>query len=140
MAKARREVELAVRADNNPEALGKVLAAVAARGVNVLAYCTYAERDDLVILLVTDNALAAKDGLQRAGLTCKANSIVLVGATDEVGAAARIGRHLGTSGVQILYSYASSSASEHFVAVFKTSDDDRAIEALEICPQARAAA
>jgi hypothetical protein len=140
MAKARKHVELAVRVGNSPDALGKVLAAVAARGVNVLAYCTYSERDDLVILLVTDNVLAAKDELQCAGFSCKANSVVLVGASDEVGAAARIGVHLGMAGVEILYSYASSSGGDQFVAVFKTNDDERAIQALEICPQARAAA
>lgn len=140
MAKATKEVELAVRVGNRPSALGDVLAAIAARGVNVLAYCTYSEQDDLIILLVTDNALMAKDALQNVGFSCKANSIVLVGASDEVGSAARIGAHLGLAGVEILYSYASSSGSDQFVAVFKTTDDERAIQALEICPQARAAA
>jgi hypothetical protein len=140
VAKARKEVELAVRVGNQPDALGKVLTAIASRGVNVLAYCTYAESDDLVILLVTDNALVAKDELKRAGFACKANSVVLVGASDEVGSAAIIGAHLGMAGVQILYSYASSAGGDHFVAVFKTSDDEHAIHTLEICPQARAAA
>jgi hypothetical protein len=140
MAKARKYVELAVRVGNSPDALGRVLAAVAARGVNVLAYCTYSERDDLVILLVTSNAIAAKDELQLAGFSCKANSVVLVGASDEVGSAARIGAHLGMAGVEILYSYASSSGGDQFVAVFKTTNDELAIQALEICPQARAAA
>ena len=140
MAKARKEVELAVRVGNEPNALGRVLGAIATRGVNVLAYCTYSELDDLVILLVTDNALMAKDALGREGFSCKANSVVLVGASDEVGSAARIGAHLGMAGVEILYSYASSSGGNQFVAVFKTTDDERAIHTLELCPQARAAA
>jgi len=140
VAKARKEVELAVRVGNKPEALGEVLASVAARQVNILAYCTYSDCDELVILLVTDNAFLAKDALQAAGFSCKANSVVLVGATGEVGAAARIGAHLGMAGVEILYSYASSSGGGHFCAVFKTSDDERAIATLEGCPQARAAA
>jgi len=140
VAKARKEVEIAVRVGNRPAALGEALAAIAARGVNVLAYCSYSDRDDLMILLITDNALKAMDSLRAAGFSCKANSVVLVGASDEVGAAARIGAHLGMAGVEILYSYASSSGSEQFVAVFKTTNDERAIQALEICPQARAAA
>ena len=140
MAKARKEVEIAVRVGNRPAALGEALAAIAARGVNVLAYCSYSDQDDLVILLITDNALKAMDSLQAAGFSCRTNSVVLVGASDEVGAAARIGAHLGMAGVEILYSYASSSGSEQFVAVFKTTNDERAIQALEICPQARAAA
>lgn len=140
MAKARKEVELSVRVGNRPAALGAVLAAVAGHEVNVLAYCTYSDGDDLIILLITDNALSAKEALQLSGFTCKANSVVLVGASDEVGAAARIGMHLGVAGVEILYSYASSSGGDHFVAVFKTTDDELAIQALEACPQARAAA
>ncbi|HUI07943.1 MAG TPA: hypothetical protein VL486_13160 [Verrucomicrobiae bacterium] len=140
MAKARKEVELAVRVGNKPEALGNVLAAIAARQVNVLAYCTYSDRDELVILLVTDNAFVAKAALQAAGFPCKANSVVLVGATGEMGAAARIGAHLGMAGVEILYSYASASGGDHFCAVFKTSNDEQAIATLEGCPQAHAAA
>ncbi len=140
MAKARKEVELAVRIGNKPGALGQVLAAVAARCVNVLAYCTYSDRDELVVLLVTDDAFAAKDALRAAGYSCKANLVVLVGASDEVGAAARIGAHLGWAGIEILYSYASSSGRDQFCAVFKTTDDERAIMTLEACPQARAAA
>ena len=139
MAKARKEVELAVRVGNKPGALGEVLAVVAGHGVNVLAYCTYSDRDELVVLLITNDALAAKDALQAAGFSCKANSVVLVGATDEVGAAARIGAHLGMAGVEILYSYASSSGGDQFCAVFKTTNDEHAIAALEECPQARAA-
>ena len=140
MAKARKEVELAVRVGNKPTALGEVLAAVATRQINVLAYCSYSDSDELVILLVTDNAFVAKAALQAAGFSCKANSVVLVGATDEVGAAAQIGAHLGTAGVEILYSYASSSGGDQFCAVFKTTNDERAIVTLEGCPQARAAA
>ena len=140
MAKAKKEVELAVRVGNRPAALGGVLAAVANHGGNVLAYCTYSDGDDLIVLLITDNALAAKEALQTAAFSCKANSVVLVGASDEVGAAARIGMHLGMAGIEILYSYASSSGGDQFVAVFKTTNDERAIQALEVCPQARAAA
>ena len=140
VAKARKDVELAVRVGNRPGALGGVLAAVAEHGVNVLAYCTYSDSNDLIVLLITDNALAAKEALQMGGFSCKANSVVLVGASDEVGAAARIGMHLGMAGIEILYSYASSSGGDQFVAVFKTNNDEGAIQALEVCPQARAAA
>jgi hypothetical protein len=140
VTKARKEVELAVRVGNRPAVVQEVLSTLASRGLTVLAYCTYTERDDLVILLVTDNALNAEDALQSAGLSCKANSVVLVGAAHELGSAAIIGAHLGLSGVDILYSYASWLGGNESIAVFKTTDDKRAIQALEICPQARAAA
>jgi hypothetical protein len=140
VAKARKEVEISVRVGNSPAAVQQVLSILAAHGLNVLAYCTYTERDDLVVLLVTTNALLAKDALQDAGFSCKANSVVLVGAAHELGSTAIIGAHLGLSGVEILYSYSSRLGSDQSIAVFKTTDDERAIQALEVCPQARAAA
>ena len=140
MAKARKEVELAVRVGNKPVAVQQVLSILKARGVNVLAYCSYTERDDLVILLVTDNALVAKDALQSAGFSCKANSVVVVGAPGELVSTAIMGAHLGLAGVEILYSYTSRPGGDRCIAVFKTTDDERAIQTLEVCPQAQAAA
>ena len=140
MAKARKEVELAVRVGNKPVAVQQVLSILKARRVNVLAYCNYTERDDLVILLVTDHALLAKDALESAGFSCKANSVVVVGAPVELGSTAIMGAHLGLAGVEILYSYTSRSGGDRSIAVFKTTDDERAIQTLEVCPQARAAA
>jgi hypothetical protein len=139
VAKARKEVELAVRVGNQPGALGHVLTTIAAEGINVLAYCSYSDRDDAIILLVTEQPLNAKLALESAGYKCKANSVVLVGAVDQVGAAAQLGSHLGRAGIDILYSYASSSGGDHFFAVFKTMDDEQAIRVLEVYPLARAA-
>jgi hypothetical protein len=129
--KARTEVELAVRLGNRPGALGKVLSTVADAGTNILAYCCYSDRDEGVVLLVTENSLRAKDALEAAGFHCRANTVVVVGATDQVGGAALLGARLGFAGVHILYSYASSADAEHFCAVFKTSDDRRAIAVLD---------
>jgi hypothetical protein len=131
MPRARKEVELAIRLGNEPGALGKVLSTVAARDINVLAYCSYTDRDDSVVLLVTDDAFEAKRALAAAGFACRANSVVVVGATDQVGGAAFLGARLGFAGIDILYSYASSSGSSEFVAVFKTSNDQRAISVLD---------
>ena len=139
MAKARKEVELAIRLGNEPGALGKVLSTVAGERVNVLAYCSYTDRTDTVVLLVTDNALLAKRTLELAGFSCRANSVVVVGASDHVGGAALLGARLGFAGIDILYSYASSSGSNEFYAVFKTSNDQRAISVLEVAPAIRAA-
>ena len=131
MPRAHKEIELAIRLGNEPGALGRVLSTVADENVNVLAYCSYTDRNDTVVLLVTDSALKAKDSLEAAGFSCRANSVVVVGATDQVGGAALIGARLGLAGIDILYSYASSSGSREFVAVFKTSNDRRAISVLD---------
>jgi len=129
--RARREVELAVRVGNEPSALGRVLSTVAAAGLNILAYCSYSERQETVVLLVAESPFDAKRALEAAGFSCKANSVVLVGADDQVGGAAVLGARLGHAGIEILYSYASSSGGNQFFAVFKTGDDQRAIHVLQ---------
>lgn len=139
MAKARKEVELAIRLGKEPGGLGNVLSTVANQRVNILAYCSYTERDDTVVLLVTDNPFLAKRALEAAGFSCRANSVVVVGASDQVGGAALLGARLGYAGIDILYSYASSSGGNQFCAVFKTSNDQRAIAVLEVAPAIRAA-
>jgi len=139
MPKARKEVELAVRLGQESGALGRVLSAVASERVNVLAYCSYSDRDETVVLLVTDNALAAKRAIEAGGFSCRANSVVVVGATDQVGGAALLGARLGHAGIDILYSYASSSGSAEFCAVFKTTDDPRAVAVLDSTASVRAA-
>ncbi len=131
MAKARREVELAVRVGNKTGALGEVLQAVSQAGVNILAYCSYSDRDEGVVLLVPEDPLRAKFALEQAGYTCQATSVVVVGDTDKVGAAARLGTYLGQAGVDIIYSYASSAEAPQFCAVFKTADDARALQTLQ---------
>jgi hypothetical protein len=131
MAKARKHIELAVRVGNKPGILGDLFSTISSAGINILAYCSYSDRDEGVVLLVTEDPIRAKDVIEVAGYNCRANSVVIVGAQDQVGAAAQLGAHLGRAGINILYSYASSSGSGQFCAVFKTMDDERAIEALD---------
>jgi hypothetical protein len=71
MAKARREVELAVRVGNKTGALGEILHAISRADINILAYCCYSDREQGVVLLVAEDALAARLALEAAGYTCR---------------------------------------------------------------------
>lgn len=139
MARARKEIELAIRVGNEPRAMARVLDVVAQAGVNVLAYCSYSDRDQFVMLLVPDDPHPAQRALHAAGFECRANAVVLVSDTDRVGAAAQLGANLGGAGIGILYSYASAGSTE-FYAVFKTVDDEAAIRLLQSRADSRAAA
>ena len=130
MAKARKEMELAVHIGNQPGELAKLLSSLSNADVNVLAYCAYSEHDQGVVLLVTNDIFRARQALESSGYNCKANPIVLVSDADHVGAVAALGACLGAAGINILYSYASSSGAEEFHAVIKTNDDDAVIHLL----------
>ncbi len=127
---ARKEWELFVRAGNQPDALPLVLSVVSQCGVNVLAYCTYTDRDDTILLLVTSDAVRAREAIERRGFATRMDSVVMVGAHDRVGAVAQLGSHLAGAGIRILYSYASSADRDTFHAVFKTADDSAATHIL----------
>lgn len=131
MPRARKETELAVRIGQQPGDLSRLLSTISAKRINILAYCSYSERDEGVVLLVAEDPARAQQALIGAGYSCRANSVVLVGAPDKIGAAAALGGHLGQAGVSILYSYASSSGATEFHAVFKTTNDELAIQILE---------
>ncbi len=131
MAKARQELELTVRIGNQPGELAKLFAAIAEAGINILAYCAYSERNQGVVLLVTENIHVARQALESAGYSYKITPVVLVSNADHVGAVAAVGEHLGSAGINILYSYASSAGADRFYAVFKTDDNDSAIRVIE---------
>jgi len=138
MSNARREVELAVRIGNRPGELARMLSQISETGTNILAFCAYSDRDEGVVLLVAADPDRTQQALRVAGYDCRRNPVVVVRAADRVGAAAAIGHHLGNAGINILCSYASSTGA-NFYAVFKTDNDDLAVEILRALELADAA-
>jgi len=128
---ATKQIEITVPAANGPAALGHLMAVVTSCGTEVLAACSYWGRDGAVVMLVTEKALRARHALEAAGFRCQSTPIVLVETPDKPGLAARLGRKLLSSGIDILYSYTFRSQRGQSYAVFRTSDDDRAIYTLE---------
>ena len=139
MSRAHIETELAVRIGNRPGELARLLSAISTEQINILAYCAYSDRDEGVVLLVTEDPRRAQRAVEVAGYPSKTNAVIVVGATDQVGAAATLGARLGQAGVNILYSYASADGSGRFCAVFKTNNDDMAVQILETIALADAA-
>ena len=139
MKTVRKEIELAVRADEGSFALADVLEILATCGIDVLAYSSYSDWNGPVMLVVTRDALKAKHTLETAGFRCTANSVILVASNTHVGAVAWFGAQVCDAGVEILYSYASALRGDQACAIFKTADDDRALHALEETAFAHAA-
>lgn len=139
MAQAQRAVELAVQVDSEGDGLRGVLSLLTEHGVSLQAYSAYCERDQFIALLVPTDPARAKALLEAAGYSCKANRVVLVGTPKRVGAVAEVGSRLGQSGVRILYSYATAGPAAEAIAVFKTSDDERALQVLRAVAWADAA-
>lgn len=88
--------------EDKPGALAGVLAVVARANLNIEGY---AEIEGLVHLL-TENATAARQALERAGVRVRRQrQVLVVDAPNRVGTAACIFRRIADSGINIHFSY-----------------------------------
>jgi hypothetical protein len=137
----RREIEVTVRIGNEPAEMGALGIIAWHLDIEVLSSHLYRDRDGAVLLLVTTNPQKAVDVLRSAGFQCKTNPIVLVGPLRNIGLAALIGAELAVLGIEILSSYVSRVGADHQYLVLKTTDDERAMQMLEmnssICGETR---
>jgi hypothetical protein len=131
MSIIRREIELAVRIGHEPTEMSAVGIIAWHPDVEVLVMRSYCDQDGVVLLLVTTNPHKAAQVLEAAGFRCKNNAVLLVGPLHRSALAAQIGAELSALGIEVLYSYASSSGAGHHYLVFKTTEDDRAFQMLE---------
>ena len=131
MSILRREIELAVQVGDEPTEMGAVEIIAWQPGIEVLAMRSYCGPDGVVLLLVTTNSRKASQVLEAAGFRCKSNPVILVGPLRRSGLAALIWTELAVLGIDVLYSYTSRIGAGHQYLVFKTADDNRALQALE---------
>jgi hypothetical protein len=127
----RREREITLRVRNDPQVLARLFTTVASCGAGILACNSYSNGTWVVVLVVTDNPLKTQRALEESGFAYATDTVVVVSAPAELGCAVRLSAQLRAAGIRILYSYTSWSDAEHACVVFKTQDDDHAIQVLE---------
>lgn len=140
MSIAHREVELTVRIGHEPTEMSAVGIIAWQPDVEVLAMRSYCSQEGVVLLLVTTNPRKASQVLEAAGFQCKSNPIVMVGPLYRSGLASLIWTELAVMGIDVLYSYASRIESGSQYLVFKTTDDERAMQAIEVSASVRSVA
>ncbi len=122
-------IELAIPVGKNPGLLAQVLDTMAGKAT-IWAYCTSFEEGGFTIFLVTDDAVTARTALIKAGLSCSANSVVLVRAEGRGGTPAALFEELRAAGIGIWYAYVATLQPGQLCAIFKTDDDRAAIRVL----------
>ncbi len=126
------QVEITVRTIDQPALLGKLMAITVSCGSEVLAASSYWDGKEMVVKLVTEDALRTTDALQAAGFDCKSDPVVLVEMPDKPGLPTLLSNKLARAGVNVLYTYLFRSDRQLTYLVFKTTDDIRAIYILEV--------
>lgn len=139
MAIAHRKMEIAVRVDEANE-----IGAIGKMGwhwdIDVLAMRSYCDRGGVVLLMVTSNPLKACRILQAAGFQLKTEPVVLVGPLVRSGLAAAVGMELARARIDVLRAYDSHIGRGQHYLVFKTTEDEHAMQLIENSATIRAMA
>lgn len=130
MSIAHRETEISVRIGDEPPEASATAVIAWYPDIKVVTMRSYCNRDGVVLLLVTTNAVKTAQVLKAAGFQCQVSPVVLIGPINRSGWADPIGVELTNAGIEVHYSYASHRERDRHYLVFKTSDDDRAIQVL----------
>lgn len=128
----RKQIEVVVRLNNTPTSVAEVMVIASAPSVEILASCFYWEHDGTVLRLVTEDPQRTGRALASAGFLCQTDSILLFGPYNQPGAAAQARACLAEADIGVAYSYVSWSERTGAFAVFKTTDDDRALRVLQL--------
>ena len=130
MSIAHRETEISVVVGHEPEGASATSVIAWYSDIKVVTMRSYCNRDGVVLLLVTTNAAKTAQVLKDAGFQCQVNPVVLIGPINRSGWASPIGAELTNAGIEVLYSYTSHIDRDRHYLVFKTSNDESAVQVL----------
>jgi hypothetical protein len=130
----RKLTEVTVSVRSQVGELARVLGIASQAGANVIAFCGYdraSAEGGAEILVVLDSADRPRAALEKAGYTCSANPVIAITGAAGKGMGARLAERFAQAGINILYSYASSTGSGQSTAIFRVEKPDAALRALK---------
>ncbi|HUI05996.1 MAG TPA: hypothetical protein VL486_03210 [Verrucomicrobiae bacterium] len=126
------QIEIIVRLNSEAASVSRVMVAATTPNVEILACCFSWQGDGAVVRLVTEAPERTVQALVHDGFECETETILLIGPLKRPGATARIGNRLAAAGIGILHSYVSWSERTEAFAIFKTTDENRALRVLRV--------
>jgi len=130
MWKAAQKTELIVQLGVDNTASRSILSDLGARGIRIIAHNICPGRTGNALLLVADDLDKAGHTLRDAGYHYKTDEVVLIETDPLPACAARVGLRLRQQGIGVLYSYETTAGGNSRCAVFKTTDNARALHVL----------
>jgi hypothetical protein len=100
-----RAKEFTVTIEDKPGALGRCFAALAERGVNILAFQSYVEEGESLVRFVADDMAAAKAVLSGLRMNFEATDVAVSRVAHRPGQLGRAASRLGEKEINIDYSY-----------------------------------
>ncbi|MBN1271738.1 MAG: ACT domain-containing protein [Candidatus Aminicenantes bacterium] len=131
MLNVKEEIELLVKAPNEPGILGRVLGTLANVGVNLKGLQAMSLNKTGLFRLITSDPQKAEKALKSMGYDVTKNKVITVLIEDRIGAGAEIGALLGNAVIDILYCYGTSAGKGNVLIVLKTTDNKKALKTLK---------
>ena len=124
--------EFAIRIEDRPRALGRVCRALAAHGVNILAFQSFPFNGKGLVHIVVDNPTTTKKVLDIERLTYTEKEVVQLELPHRPGELARVASQLGEANININYAYCGLEPSKNMpLLIFGVADVGRAVSVLD---------
>jgi len=130
MAKAKKVKQLSFTLSTRAGLLSDVTSAIAKAKVNITAICAYEMAKNAYFMLTADSAARAKKCLAFLKIGIEEEEVVVVEMPNKVGELQKVAKKIADAGINIDYMYGTAAAGKSSTCVFKTSDDKKAIRAI----------
>lgn len=128
--------QISVITSNNPGTLARICAALQDEKVNVEGFAAWGGSDHGVVRLVCDRPLKALDLLEERGMIALQHDVLELPLTNQPGALHRVAEALSEAGINIHYSYGSTSAQQQGMLYLGVDDPAQARKLLKDLPHA----
>lgn len=130
MAKAKIVKQLSFTLSTRAGLLSDVTSAIAKAKVNITAICAYEMAKNAYFMLTADSAARARKCLAFLKVGLEEEEVVVVEMPNKAGELQKVAKKIADAGINIDYMYGTAAAGKSSTCVFKTSDDKKAIRAI----------
>lgn len=130
MAKAKKVRQLSFTLPTRAGLLSDVTAAIAQARVNITAICAYEMAKSAYFMLITDSTIKARKCLAFLRIGIEEEEVVVVEMPNKTGELQKVAKRVSDAGVNIDYMYGTTATGRSSTCVFKTSDDNEAVKAI----------
>ena len=130
MAKAKKLIQLSFTMPRRVGLLSEVSSVVSAAKVNFNAICAYEVEDKAYFMLITDSNARSKKALSKLSIETKEDDVIVVEMPNKVGELHKVAKKIADAGININYVYGTTGIGKSSSCVFKTTDNTKAIIAI----------
>lgn len=130
MAKALKTKQLSFTMPDKAGLLLEVTTALSGAKISISAICAYGMDNKAYFMLTTDSNAKARKALAKLAGRIDEEDVIGIEMPDRVGELQKVAKKIADAGINIVYMYGTTGAGRSSTCIFKTSDDKKAIKAI----------